>query len=388
MNNNILEDFKKVRVKHARLDDVYEDMRDICNVPNGEFVCVLVGATGIGKSKLVERIHADCIKINEATMMEDPGIIPSIMLKMPSPTPRTSGKSDFDWKDAFIRILESGEEVLLRKKVIPKISIELDGEIFNEVRGLVASELRRSIENLVLHRKVRQVILDEAGHIFVADAGKNYHLHFELLKSMAVAFQRPLILSGSFDLLKSTDLNGALARRIRVIHFQRYTQSDIDTSDNPYGESFRNAVHTLLERIPIPKEEGLLDNIDYFLMKCLGCIGLLKEWLERTLELALKQDEPKITRELLKLAELPNRRLKNILKEILLGESMLDDMKDEELAKALGLDVIPSLSRKSPKITDPSQSAKQGLKKQLAKNRRVGKRNPSRDPVEGMNNAN
>lgn len=385
MNSNILEEFKKVVVQHARLEDVYEQMKDIYKEPDGERVCVLVGPTGVGKSKLVERIHKDCLATYRTDMEQDAGIIPSILHRASSPTPRAGGRVDFDWKDAFIRILETANEVLIRRKVVPKILIELDGEFITDIHGLIVAELRRSLEQLMKNRKVRQLVIDEAGHIFVADMGKNYRLHFELVKSMAIEFQRPLILSGSFDLLRSTELNGQLNRRIKVIHFPRYTKNDFDTSENRYGQSFRNALHTFLERIPIPKEEGLIDNIDYFLMKSLGCMGLLKEWLERTLQLALKQDEPMISRALLEQSAIPNRRLKSILREIKFGEEMLQDVADEELAKELGLKATPSLSRKLPGGTDNAAlPAQDGPKGKLRRSHRVGMRNPSRDPVGGM----
>lgn len=389
MINTMPEIFKRQSIKHARLVDCYQQLQQIHMKPDGERVILLVGPTGVGKSKLLERIHNDCQMHYAVEMDQDTGFIPSLFMKLPSPTPRLTGRSDFDWKDTFIRLLESGNEVLIRRKVIPKAKIELDGEIITDVHSLVGSELRRSIEKFVQFRHIRQVMLDEAGHIFVADSGKNYHLHFELLKSMAIAFQRPLILSGSYDLLKATELNGQLARRIEIIHFQRYTHDDFDTDKNHYGQSFGNAVFTLLERIPIPKEDGLLDRLDYFLMKSLGCIGILKEWLERALALALQEVNPILSKKVLEKSALSNKRLIKILREIKLGEETLEDVKDQELARELGLEATPSLSQDfgTARNSDQTKEDKKATTKPTVKKRRVGIRNPGRDPVGGIANA-
>lgn len=387
MTNEILGAYKSVTVKHARLADVHRQMENIHCWPDGEQVVLLVGPTGVGKSRLLSRLHTDCAHYYAEAMEQDAGFVPSILMKLPSPTPRISGRSEFDWKDAFNRLLESGDEVLIRRKTIPRINIELDGEVITNISRLVASEQRRAIENFVKYRRVRQAIFDEAGHIFSAGTSSNYHLHFELLKSMAIAFQRPLILSGSYNLLKVLELNGQLTRRIEVIHFLRYTLDDFGSAENPkpYGCSFSDAVFTLLERMPIPKEDGLIDGLEFFLMKSLGCIGLLKEWFERALKYALQAAAPVLTRKVLEQTALPNKSLIRILGEIKLGESMLEDVSDQILAQELGLEATPTLNLKkqSPPLTEASEI----IKKPAANKKRPGTRNPGRDPVGGYENA-
>ncbi|WP_157652307.1 hypothetical protein [Burkholderia ubonensis] len=70
------------------------------------------------------------------------------------------------------------------------------------------------------------------------------------------------------------------------MHFGRYLPEEL-APGNPYGDSFRNTVYTLLNGLPVPWDERLLEHPDYFLMSCIGCVGILKKWLMLALEKAL-----------------------------------------------------------------------------------------------------
>lgn len=383
MATEILEQYRAVRVKHILLSETYTELEGIHAWPNGEDVILLVGPTAVGKTGLVERLHANCLKRHIGEMGEDPGYVPSILTKLWSPTPRIAGASAFDWKDAFTRLLLEQNEILVTKKVLPRAHIELDGEFITDTKRLVASELRRAVESFVKNRRVSQVILDEAGHIFVAGSSSNYHLHFDLLKSMAIAFRRPLILSGSYGLLKALELNAQLTRRIQVVHFRRYTRTDLENPGSPYGRAFADSVFTLLERMPVPKEEGLHEAVEFYFMKSLGCIGLLKEWFERALNRVLETGGTVLSRKALEKAARSNKQLLDINREISSGESSVADYEDKKLAEALGFEKTPTLKRISSKQTAEIVSV-DVLRKTASNKKRVGTRNPVRDEVGGL----
>lgn len=383
---NILNDFKLRRAKHVRLAEAYDELQGIHKAPDGEAIYLLVGPTGVGKSMLAERLHQDCLRHHKDGMASDASFIPSVYTKLVSPTPRATGTQIFDWKDAFIRILSLGNEIQIKRKCLPRISIELDGQEVTEIHGLTPSDLRRAVEGFFKGRHIRQLLLDEASHIFVAGEGSRvYPLHFEMLKSLAISLQRPIVLSGAYDLLKALDLNGQLDRRIHPVHFRRYTVEDLRDPESAYGKSFRDTVFTFLSWIPIPKEEGLIEAMDYFLLKSLGCVGILKEWFERALEEALKSPSPVFSRAVIKKREVQNKRLKKILAEIEFGEQQIKDIEDEELARAMGFDGVPTLHGNSEK-NGVSPKGSDG-DKTPSKRTKPGKRKPARDEVGGINYA-
>ncbi len=375
-------EFNHKRIAHARLKEVFQQLTLVDKPSHREQVTILTGPTGVGKSTAIARLEQFLLDKYSERMRMDPGFIPYISVKAAAPS-----DGNFNWKDAFTRLLEEFNEILIRKKVILRPHIELDGEVITNIRTLVREELRRSVRNCVRHRGTQLLILDEASHLLLIKSTMNFRHQFELLKSIAIELEIPLILAGAYDLLGMLEVNGQLIRRTEVIHFPRYTAEEIMNPQNSNGDSFRNALFTLLESIPFPKEPGLLDHLDYFYMKSLGCVGILKKWLMKTLEMALQTASPLITRDLLDTTAKSNRDLKKILQETLMGEKALEDTGAADLSRLLGFDVSPSLNIVTGNISsqgDDLDVAGKGKPKRVG---RVGKRGPSRDPVGVPKNA-
>ena len=97
---------------------------------------------------------------------------------------------------------------------------------------------------------------------------------------------------------------------------------------------------------------------------CCGCIGILKETIERSLvlktnDLALKMSD-------LVAQALPRKRLIQIATEIKIGEEYFEDQDGSELERELGLDA-------------PDKHIK--MAKQKSSQGRVGERSPKRDKI-------
>jgi hypothetical protein len=70
---DILNEFKSRRVKHVRLTEVYRELQNVYRLPDGEAIYLLVGPIGAGKTRLVERVHQDCLHYYREEMASDPG---------------------------------------------------------------------------------------------------------------------------------------------------------------------------------------------------------------------------------------------------------------------------------------------------------------------------
>lgn len=372
------------RVAHLRLKESFDRLSWVVEQEpeNVEDIVLLVGPSGCGKSTLMKRLEADIQRNYLPDMEADPGFVPVIYSRLTAPQ-----DGNFNWKDFFSRLLEAFNDILIRKKVILHPEAMLDGEIIVSIRALVREELRRAVRNAFAFRRTKYLLLDEAGHLLLTKSSLPARVQFELIKSVAQELHIPIILAGDYSLLRILELNGQLTRRTEVVHFSRYSVEEMSDPKSEAGKSFRDAVFSLLEAMPIEKEEGLVEHMDYFYQFSIGNIGLLKKWLQRALWIALKSEEQVLTREILESTRLKNKALKLLLDEAVLGEATLDDIEDDELTRALGLQNTPSIHVITGNFRFEEGNERPVKEKKRASKKRPGTRKPSRDPVGGIPHA-
>lgn len=247
--------FHRKTVSHLKLSDAFNSLSWVINQEpeNVEELHVLVGPSGCGKSTLMKRLEAEINGRYLPELEKDPGLIPVIYVQLTAPQ-----DGNFNWKDFFSRLLEQFNDVLIRKKIILHPEAMLDGEVVVAIRALVREELRRAVRNAFASRRTKFLLLDEAGHLLLTKSSIPARVQFEIIKSVAQELHIPIILAGDYALLRILELNGQLTRRTEVIHFSRYSVEELSDPKNPYGLSFRNSVFSLLEAMPIPREEGVI----------------------------------------------------------------------------------------------------------------------------------
>jgi hypothetical protein len=157
-----------------------------------------------------------------------------------------------------------------------------------------------------------------------------------------------------------------LSRRSIEIHFPRYCPNQAEDV-----VSFKRVLLTFQRHLPLVEEPDLIGRYDYFYERCVGCVGILKGWLERTLAHALREDRQTLTPADLERHEESTRKLLRMAWEIKEGEDVLQDREDGrmELRTLLGLDA---------QIPQPLPPDETGPKRPSG---RVGQRRPTRDPV-------
>ncbi|OQS33809.1 hypothetical protein B0T45_19685 [Chromobacterium haemolyticum] len=360
-----LEDFKKVRAKHEKLKELFDRLEEVPLPSSQGKIFAVVGATGAGKSTAVGHFFDSYNQRFLDDMIQNPGFIPTVLTTLP-----TGFKGEFDWKDALQRLLAMFFEPLIRKKILPRMVVNLDGEKIENVHQLVTSALARAFKNGLLERETHFVGIDEASSIFATKNDRSYKYQFEILKSIVNDWGLPLILSGAYDLLKIEDFNSQLIRRTKIIHFERYYPNELESESNKYGQSFVNVTHTFFKSMKIPIHDDVCVNYPYLMKMSLGSIGLLKDWCMRALELAfISKMEPIIDMGIMNKTALPIRQLIKIEKENQWGEKLLSDESEEDLTNLLGLN----------KASDNYKNDRMNGKN--IKSRKPGRRNPSRDSV-------
>ena len=144
------------------------------------------------------------------------------------------------------------------------------------------------------------------------------------------------------------------------------------------GKAFKSVLLTFQRHLPLDREPDFVSRWDYFYERSLGCVGILKDWLTRTLRDCLEEGENTITDKHLKRRAWSVSQCKRMLQEIEEGEKQLEETEQDvsDLRKSLGLD--PDL------IEETTKNSSHTKKKS---SRRVGQRKPKRDSIGVSQNA-
>ena len=170
----------------------------------------------------------------------------------------------------------------------------------------------------------------------------------------------------------------------------------LDSNTRPGDErsdldEFGSGCLTILESLPIAYDDDILADTPYLLMRCIGGIGNFCEWADRATVCALLEDATRVTRRHFEAVAWSNSKLVKMTREVMVGEEMLKDGSEEDLANLYGLESIRGVSaEKLPEsaagLRPDSEADTKADTKVVATSRRpggrrVGQRGPSRDPV-------
>lgn len=297
-------------------------------------IIMVVGPSGVGKSRLFYATLKAVVKDMEEELKEDKSIIPITGLELPNPD---LGK--FNWKDFYGRVLTSLKEPLIDYKIDTELLNTMKNNKMNTSRfGATAAALRRSVESAFYNRQCKAILIDEAQHFFSINERKfgNSEVNqrqFNSIKSLANMSKLKIVLFGTYDLNAVFNLDGQLSRRVKEVHFPRY-DFEIEKDQN----NFYSIVLTFQKLLPLKKEPKLTNYFEYLYENSVGCTGILKDWLRRCLADAIDKNEDTITLANLKKNALQTKKLITLATEAIDGEGAFkyNAAEDEELKNLLG----------------------------------------------------
>lgn len=362
----------EVRIEHPILIQVCDELLwAILDSSPGSLI-LLFGATGVGKTTLLTLIEEALVKLFIKDLEKDLGRLPSVRIHLQNPS-----SHNFDWKQYFRQLMEIVCEPLIEHKddehrwnMLRKNYQELTANYRSS-----GSKYRSAAERMFLQRKPLAILVDDAQHFGVVSSGRRLLDQLNTIKSVADQTHVTHVLAGTFELLPFRNLNGQLSRRSIDIHFKRY-QAD----DDEQRQFFINALGTFQMHLPVKNTPDLVSNWDYFYERSLGCIGILKDWLTRSLSLALRDGKETLTLNHIERRALSIAQCAEILSEIMGGEQELLEDEDKRLLLRSRMKLDTPLTDKGRALTNEETRVVKRKKSNKGRNQ-VGRRKPVRDKI-------
>jgi len=361
-------------VAHPRLQETHHAVVRAIQQPAGASLIVVFGPTGVGKTTLRRGVEKQVIEATLPALDRDPGRIPVVGVEA------VAGEAgQFNWKDYYTRTLRALDEPLIPHKSIDHLrGIRRDSSGSVLIGQAAAPELRRAVEQALLHRRPAAVIVDEAQHVTKMASGRRLLDQMDVLKSLTALTETVHVLIGTYELVGLATLSAQLSRRSREIHFGRYR------AENPEDRrAFQSVLLTFQRHLPLAEEPDLVGRFEYLYEQSVGCIGVLKEWLNRALAAALEDGAATVTAQHLERQAEPARKLLSLAREIQEGEEALgeDGREREELRRFLGLRSEPMPQET---LTSRPRAVSRGASTPSHRHAVwVAERLPARDPVGG-----
>jgi hypothetical protein len=352
------------------------------STPGSLIICC--GPPGVGKTTVMKEIIVELTKRRLTELDQDPGLLAIASLHLMAPQ-----TGNFDWKKHYFKpLLVSMEEPLVDKKIdmSPWASHHSSNMRLIASRRTDGELYREAVETALHHRKPTAVLIDDAQHVGVISSSRKQLDQTNTFKSVADRTKVTHVFFATYEFVPFRNLNGHVSRRSIDIHFPRYLA--IDKTQRTY---FVNALYTFQRWLPLPimpefvRADSTCPDWDFFYEHSLGCIGVLKDWLTRAYSLALRSNEGTITTKHLDQCSLSVSSLTQLLAEIAVGESEMEESAGKRMLLRGNLGLDGDYQRQSSstqaQTSNPDGESAQDTNNSKTKRprRRPGKRHPVRD---------
>ncbi len=301
INAQKLKQFKEYAVKHPQLAQVDRHLMRAIKEPAGFAHVLVYGPSGVGKTTMIQQIvrrlngSVDVASNDSGYRNGHPPSLPVLFMETRPPDGGVFNRTDY-----YRTALKLLGEPFYERRMLVDIEATETWEKKGRGRSSKAAqfndspELRHALEEAMNRRGVRAVILDEAQHLMKIGTGSNAGKlldQLDWIKSMTNITGVLHILIGTYELLELRNLSGQASRRGLDIHFPRYLyQNEQDRSD------FQSTLLALLKQVPLNVElPELMQHWLYFYEHSIGCVGVLKDWLIRTVAAALDDGSDTLT---------------------------------------------------------------------------------------------
>ncbi len=346
-----LNQFKDYAVSHPHLTKVDRALMRAITEPAGFAHVLVYGPSGVGKTTMINQIARRLNGMFQTPSISDKrgrnkGQLPTMPLLLLETRP--SDGTTFNRADYYRTALKLLGEPFYERRLLVDVDTEQAWEKKGRSRSLASQfnespELRQALEEAMARREVRAVILDEAQHLMKVGSGRGAGKlldQLDWIKSMTNVTGVLHILIGTYELLNFQNLSGQASRRGLEVHFPRYLfQHEQDRLD------FQGVLLALLKQVPLHTDiQTLMQQWFYFYERSIGCVGVLKDWLIRTVAATLHDGGDTLTLERLSEQALQVGQCERMAIDAIEGEQKLGYMasRREQLWRLLQMETAES----------------------------------------------
>jgi hypothetical protein len=366
-------------IKHTKLEEICREVLRLICMPEEDMryrgrgtMVLVIGPPRVGKSTFIELLIKELLKRAETMMLQDPSCIPFVSVTTDIDV---GHNGSFDWSDFHPEVLKQLRDPFMN---------------LSKRHLMRARDLKEAMVEGILQRKTRTIIIDEAHHLAQARLGRRLQDNLYHLKYFENKTGVSHVLVGTYAMQRFRKVNAQLALRSDDVHFSRY---DIEKEEDRIA--FKSALWALQRQLPVLREPQLLQHWEFLYERSLGCIGLLKQHLNKALRCAYDDIKVKtITIDHLQKTALSKDKVLLGMKDILNGERDLTELDEANgnLLEELGqLKHESSEDIVSHKQEDNSEESSAGLSSKgqarVSSSSKQGQqlkpfeRSPDRDPI-------
>lgn len=270
----------------------------------------MFGVTGVGKTTLRFSLERRILEKFLPLLHQNPDqIAVSGIEAIPIPWGR------FSYKDYYIRVLESLKKVLVEYKInYDLVESNFLRKQLSKFDNKDSTSLRRLMEKIFCHCQLKAFTVDQAEYLFMLASARQLFNQIDWIQSLAKTTETRHILFGDYKLPSCFLLRAQAARLSEDIHLLPYQV------DNP-GDTveFIKVIKNFQLNLPLLQEPDLVQHYQYLFHGSVGCVGILKNWLVKSLVIALSEEAHTLTIKHLELGALESSRLIRIRQEAVEG---------------------------------------------------------------------
>ena len=319
-----LDEYQSVLLEHPLLNRARLDLERGLAPGMPPQIVLLLGPTGVGKTTLVEALR-------RRVGPSDPRIVRVTCVPVAS-------RRGYDFGRMHWRLLaQAADDPFSDDHVSPDAAgARLRSGRVRRDGPATTDEYRLGVLAMLRERGARAVVLDEAQHMTRVPSARSQADQLDVIKDCVDRTGITHVLVGTYELAAMVAPGDQLGRRSLVVHFAPYDGSQM--SDRL---AFERTFGQLVRALPFPRPneswEFLADHKSELFLGSAGCVGILKEWLCRALQLVLSVGGGRLDWPVLEKTRLSDDALFVIADQIRAYRQTKRHTR-QEIADALGLD--------------------------------------------------